>query len=533
MTLTVISHIFNEQYLLPFWLQYHSKIFDHGIIIDYYSTDNSIKIIQKYCPTWTIIKTRNLTPDGQPLFDAQLVDNEVIDIEKTVSGFKIALNTTEWFLFLGSKDELLKTLITKHHYHLACYSVVSNKLNFFPENIVHFLTSINRVKLTNRGSRILHNELWLDYQIGRHCRNGQDNNVFSNNMLILWTGFYPHNTQILNRKLQIQQNIPLSDKMAGLGFQHIVDTPTCEQNFMVEINTCEPIQQDKYAFFCKMVENALNIVNNNIYYSELFVDCNWGEDKIILNSDINLLEKTDFDKDGYRVFDIQKFNDMLKEFLIKKIFDITDKQIILENYHNVITDDEHTKIINSMPYKIDELVEFSAYITNFLSNEVKENLKVFNDDIWYRICRPNIITEHDNNPCHRDIYLDFYKNVVNIYLPIVGSDSFSSLSIEPGSHKWNENETMITNEGATFKYTDKKYSVHAVVASKQPLNMIRPNPNVEQVISFSPYLIHGCATNLNQDTTRISLEMRFIKNDDNGIKQEEKFNEFLQKRNWR
>jgi hypothetical protein len=33
--ITVISHIFNEEYLLPFWLEHHRTIFDHGIIIDY------------------------------------------------------------------------------------------------------------------------------------------------------------------------------------------------------------------------------------------------------------------------------------------------------------------------------------------------------------------------------------------------------------------------------------------------------------------------------------------------------------------
>ena len=58
--LTVISHIYNEEYLLPFWLQYHSKIFNDGIIIDYYSTDNSINIINKICPNWKIIKTKNI-----------------------------------------------------------------------------------------------------------------------------------------------------------------------------------------------------------------------------------------------------------------------------------------------------------------------------------------------------------------------------------------------------------------------------------------------------------------------------------------
>jgi ectoine hydroxylase-related dioxygenase (phytanoyl-CoA dioxygenase family) len=63
--------------------------------------------------------------------------------------------------------------------------------------------------------------------------------------------------------------------------------------------------------------------------------------------------------------------------------------------------------------------------------------------------------------------------------------------------------------------------------------MIRPNPMENQLMIFSPYLIHGCAINNNEDITRMSLEVRFIRNDENGKKQESDFNEFLKIRNWR
>jgi ectoine hydroxylase-related dioxygenase (phytanoyl-CoA dioxygenase family) len=63
--------------------------------------------------------------------------------------------------------------------------------------------------------------------------------------------------------------------------------------------------------------------------------------------------------------------------------------------------------------------------------------------------------------------------------------------------------------------------------------MVRPNPTETQMMLFSPYLVHGCATNENYDITRISLEVRFIRDDENGAKQEAEFNEFLKIRNWR
>ena len=45
--LTIISHFYNEEYLLPFWLNHHKKYFTNAIMIDYDSTDNSVDIIKK------------------------------------------------------------------------------------------------------------------------------------------------------------------------------------------------------------------------------------------------------------------------------------------------------------------------------------------------------------------------------------------------------------------------------------------------------------------------------------------------------
>ena len=63
--------------------------------------------------------------------------------------------------------------------------------------------------------------------------------------------------------------------------------------------------------------------------------------------------------------------------------------------------------------------------------------------------------------------------------------------------------------------------------------MICPNPSPTQLMLFSPYLIHGCSFNNNDDVTRISVEIRFIKKNEQGIKQENDLNNFLLIRNWR
>jgi ectoine hydroxylase-related dioxygenase (phytanoyl-CoA dioxygenase family) len=275
-----------------------------------------------------------------------------------------------------------------------------------------------------------------------------------------------------------------------------------------------------------------------IYYLDAYTysDYTWGEDRVILSEDANLLDRTDFNVDGHNIFAMDECNTFLKQFVELKIREATSQQIDAAKYHLHITDEDHTKIINAMPYKkteSDELHRFATYIETRVSEILRRRVRIFNDDIWIRICRPSALNTSDYNPCHRDIYLDFYRNIVNIYVPIVGSNDKSSLAMQSGSHLWNEHDVVVTRGGAYFKHSGKKYSVDAILKSRQPLNMTRPNPASNEFILFSPYLIHGCSSNENEDMTRMSIEIRFIEDNENAKIQEDEFNVFLDKRNWR
>ena len=276
-----------------------------------------------------------------------------------------------------------------------------------------------------------------------------------------------------------------------------------------------------------------------VLYEELLdINSHYGDDYVMIDNDINLIKNTNFDETGFTIIDIDNYNNLLQNFVTSEIRKLTHKNIKLENYHNEINDNEHKLIINSMPYKKNQnkqINDFCNYLETIISNILQENIKIFNDDLWVRIARPSNLTvnNYDYNPCHRDVYLPFYRNTVNIYLPIVGSNELSSLKIEPGSHKWSENKTIVTKGGAYFKSNDKKYSVDAIVASREPIKMIRPNPSENQLMLFSPYLIHGCSDNGNTHITRMSLEIRFIRDDINSISQEIDFNKFLNSRIWR
>ena len=87
---TVITHFYNEEYLLPWWLQHHRPMFDHGILIDYGSTDASADICRTLAPEWRLVRSAN------PDFSALDVDFEVMQYEAGLPGWKIALNTTEF-----------------------------------------------------------------------------------------------------------------------------------------------------------------------------------------------------------------------------------------------------------------------------------------------------------------------------------------------------------------------------------------------------------------------------------------------------
>src|SRR5271166_3161862 len=97
---TIISHFYNEEFLLPYWLEHHKLIFNYGVLIDYASTDRSREIIRRIAPHWKVVQSRNSH------FHFIEVDKEVMEIERTIPGWKMALNTTE-FLIHSDLDKFL------------------------------------------------------------------------------------------------------------------------------------------------------------------------------------------------------------------------------------------------------------------------------------------------------------------------------------------------------------------------------------------------------------------------------------------
>jgi hypothetical protein len=211
MKLTVLTNVFNEEYLLSFWLEHHRKIFDHGIVIDYRSTDSSMDIVRRICPTWEIRTTRNSH------FDAVDIDREFMDIEQTISGHKIVLNTTEFLLSAADIRTLIKDE-PNTAYSFQCLTACAEKDNFNPQTLSDLITGIERVEPHRRMQRSLHSYPSGNYSPGRHTL--MHPLTAKVPVYVMWFGFYPWNNRMLTRKLQIKQNIPQRDIDVGYGFHH-------------------------------------------------------------------------------------------------------------------------------------------------------------------------------------------------------------------------------------------------------------------------------------------------------------------------
>jgi hypothetical protein len=214
MKITVLSHIYNEEYLLPFWLEHHKNIFDHGIIIDYNSTDNSLEIIRKICPTWDIITTKN------KYFGAEEVDNECMELENNIDGYKIILNVTEFLITNNRLHDLL--LDSKNsNYSIQSLSAHSNNENYYPSTLKELFGSIETVELSLRKSRFIHSYPNGKYSAGRH---GTTLPIISNiSAYIMWFGFHPWNDKLIQRKMQIKPRVPEHDIVRNYGFHHLFD----------------------------------------------------------------------------------------------------------------------------------------------------------------------------------------------------------------------------------------------------------------------------------------------------------------------
>lgn len=237
--------------MLKWWIPHHLNKFDHGIIIDYGSTDSSLDIVRTLAPNWEIVRS------GNQDFNAYNVDFEVYHIERQIQAkypgsWMLALNVTEFLI--GD------TSILTHLYGNRSQKLIPCDIMVDPPELEYAEPDVNAPLVLQRTHGIP--MIWgktnsvdpYSNEINWACAPGGPNqdipyanrlmrsiHNYSHNYLenslnpgggrhywgapfewfrVLWYGWSPFTHGMLERKCAIQHSIPQVDKDKGAGRQH-------------------------------------------------------------------------------------------------------------------------------------------------------------------------------------------------------------------------------------------------------------------------------------------------------------------------
>lgn len=228
----VISHFFNEAYLLPWWLRHHREIFDHGVLIDCHSTDASVEICRELVPHWEVVSSEHDT------FSSLLCDFEVMKHEQRFpDAWKLAINTTEFFMAPGLakmervmlQHDLIATRLPTavmvdrdpaDRPDPARPLVLQKTAGLWEGDIDFEALAIPGLSQMQCG-RIYHRHPIGAYTPGRHGSHlPRQSNASRELGSIWWYGFSPWSNALKARKLQISAKRDIFDVKSGFGPQH-------------------------------------------------------------------------------------------------------------------------------------------------------------------------------------------------------------------------------------------------------------------------------------------------------------------------
>lgn len=247
-----------------------------------------------------------------------------------------------------------------------------------------------------------------------------------------------------------------------------------------------------------------------------------GNDEVIYKKSGGKIDNLPWFKKGYHIIEIFEEQEFLNfkwdvsrilVDIINSVSPLENKQSFqLENYHRFVsTDFQHQKVIEQTRNL--ENSDFSIDL-RLLCKNIGEKLglqlspyipELNKTHVQLRISRPNSL---DINPPHRDGYLSYWEDILNLWIPIAGCNEKSSLPVLPESHLINENK-IIRTDAKSAKINGNTYYVPCILKTLDgSFKMHRPNPEYGSALVFTPFLIHGAAINANTDLTRMSLELR-------------------------
>jgi len=215
----LVSHFYNEEFLLPFWIKQHINMFDDVVMIDYNSTDSSVEIIKQLAPHWQIRTTKN------QYFDPVPIDDEVMDIEREFDGYwKMCLNTTEFIMMPELNLKKFISVVLDQHPDATCISSTGVLMIDTTENVdqpvdtnipLYVQRHYGSIENGNMRCRLLHKMPDGQYTSGRH--NSRLDRVYPKDAFYcMWYGWSPYCDALRKRKMQIQEKLHPSDNRKGV-----------------------------------------------------------------------------------------------------------------------------------------------------------------------------------------------------------------------------------------------------------------------------------------------------------------------------
>ena len=212
----LVSHFYNEEFLLPYWIMHHAPMFDQVVLIDYNSTDRSRELIREIAPShWRVLTSRN------EFFDAHEADVEVRDVEKSYPDdmWKVTLNTTEFIVWPRMRAYLETVGAEVYALKIYCHTIVGD--DTCPLNPdLPLVQQRSKYSLRLDYTRHIHrntNNAGHLYTIGRHAIVIPSLPAMDAMLFKFYVSPWP---ELIPRKLQIAAKQSPQNVVAGLGYQH-------------------------------------------------------------------------------------------------------------------------------------------------------------------------------------------------------------------------------------------------------------------------------------------------------------------------
>jgi hypothetical protein len=210
---TIISHIYNEAFLLPFFIEQHYAKFDHGVILDFGSTDDSRSIIEKLAPKWKIIDC------SHHLFEAAKVDYLVAELESKIQGTTVALTATEFLIGdprLISTEAIIPTVSLLRLPGEPEIRIGQKFHDVYKNGVFPFQAEVNletEWMSRKKGRKI--GGVRSEYPVGRHF------DLLGDSLLLIYrVSNCLASEEMIQRRLQIQNRVPDSEIAKGFAIQH-------------------------------------------------------------------------------------------------------------------------------------------------------------------------------------------------------------------------------------------------------------------------------------------------------------------------